>query len=319
VRHYRRLRPPAWLPALLYEGARTALVWGGLWLLWWSDSHPLAPTTQATFFLAIWAAIEAISAIIGDAAAFIAISLEGVVVYLASALSWLAAHVAAILLSTGAVFARVWDAFRVVWSDVIKPALIFIDHQVLRFYTWLRTTLQPVFDFLARVREELQAIYRRFVQPIIDTIEFIRAINRVLLTFHIKLLQQLDAVLSQLEQRIEEPFLWINRKLNEIWNILDLVVTLDGFIQRYTLLRSMSRYAPAWMNGFWNGQIDRNRRAGDDYARGRIYPRDEVWAPGKELGLFYGGKGSRIDSAVAELVPIWRQAAGVDPPGPEEG
>jgi hypothetical protein len=118
--------------------------------------------------------------------------------------------------------------------------------------------------------------------------------------------------LTQLEQRIEEPFLWIYAKLNEIWNVLDRVMTLDGFFQRLTLLRSMSRYAPAWINGFWNRQIDPTLLSGDDYSRTRDYPADAAHANGKELAQFLRGEPNRMDGDIPRLVAVWRLAAGVD-------
>ncbi|PYQ92472.1 MAG: hypothetical protein DMG02_01345, partial [Acidobacteria bacterium] len=256
---------------------------GALALLWLDSlgnplrAHHTIPIQQADVFTAVWAALQAIAGFLGTAAAATA-------AYLAEAVSWLAAHVAGILRSTGAMFSRVWDATKIVWKDVLKPALTWIDDRLKQLHDWLTKTFAPVFKWLRTVRDEIQGFYRRFVKPIVDTIEFLRAINRVLLTFHLHLLQKLDQVLAQIEQRIDEPFLWVNRKLTEIWNVLDDIVTLDGYFRRRTLVLSLARYAPDWMNGFWNAQIDPNRQAGDDYSRGRDYPSDDAISNGLELG-----------------------------------
>lgn len=290
---------------------------GALFLLAWllDALWPLhAQTQDAAVFSVIWAGIQIVWHALETAGSAIALSLEGVVAYLVTALGWLVKVVGNFLVSTGAIFAKVWEGLKVVWTNVLKPALVWIDKQLTRLHDWLKQTFKPVFDFLARVRDELQAIYKRFVRPIIDTIEFIRAINRVLLTFHIHFLEALDRVLQQVEQRIEEPILWINAKLNEIWNVLELVVDAGGLFQRVTLIKSLARYAPAWMNGFWNAQIPRGLQSGDEYSRGRIYPLDAPWANGKELGQFYRGESNRMEGKIAELLPLWRLAAGVDPP-----
>jgi hypothetical protein len=86
-------------------------------------------------------------------------------------------------------FAKVWDGMKVVWTDVLKPALVWVDDQLKRVYAWLKDTFQPVFDFLAEVRKRLNDFYATFVRPVVDTIEWIRQINRVLLAFHIGFLQ----------------------------------------------------------------------------------------------------------------------------------
>jgi hypothetical protein len=151
---------------------------------------------------------------------------------------------------------------------------------------------------------------------------FIRALNRVLLAFHITDFShgsRFQAARAQLEDKIREPFLWVNQQLNKILNVLDIIVTANGFFQQVTLIRSMSRYAPAWMNGLWNRQIPPEGFNQDAYGLTRIYPLDAKWANGKELGKFYRGEGSRMDARIAELVPIYRIAAGIDPPdGPED-
>jgi len=233
------LRAPRW--------ALSLLVWAALACLTWLDSdgcalalRPHAHLVTASVFQAIWAGIQALAGILSTAAA-------ATVTYLAQALAFLATKVGVFLRSTGAMFAKVWDASKIVWNDVLKPALVWIDDHLKRLHDWLVKTFRPVFDFLKDVRERLLKFYKDFVRPVLDTIDFIRAINRVLLTFHITLLQSLDKVLQQIEQRIEEPILWLNRQLTRVFNLLDLIITFDGFYQRLTLIKSMSRYAPAWM------------------------------------------------------------------------
>jgi len=216
-------------------------------LLWFLDRGCHVQAVHADVFSAIWLGIQAIAGWIGDAGTVIAATLEGVVAYLATAVSWLAGRVASILFSTGAVFAKVWEGLKVVWNDVLKPALVWIDDELKSLQQWLKDTFGPVFDFLKTVRTALLDLYTRFIKPILDVIDFLRALNRVLLAFHIKLLQGLDSVLQQIETRIEQPILWINAKLNEIWDALDLIVTADGLFQRLTLVRSMNRYVPDWL------------------------------------------------------------------------
>jgi hypothetical protein len=221
---------------------------------WLDRDGCLASAQRADVFTAIWAGIQIVASWLGTAGAAIATSLEGVVAYLVSALAWLGGRVADILTSTGAMFARVWDGVKIVWSDVLKPALTWVDQQLTRLQTWLKDTFGPVFKWLQRVRDELDAIYKRFVRPVVDTIEFIRQLNRVLLSFHIDVLKQLDATLAELERRIEEPFLWLRGKIVELQNAVTLIVTADGLFQRLTLLRSMNRHAPEWFSMFWSKQ-----------------------------------------------------------------
>lgn len=261
------------------DRALAGLVCAVFLLAAWLDRDRHVVADQASIFAAIWAGISFLADILGTVGGAIATSLEAVVAYLVTAVGWLASQVASILLSTGAIFAKVWDAMKIVWSDVLKPALVWLDKALTRLQTWLKDTFGPVFKWLRRVRDELNAIYTRFVKPVVDTIEFIRQINRVLLTFHITVLQQLDSYLAELERRIREPILWLYARLTDVENAVNFIVTADGFFQRLTLLRSLDRHAPPWIHMFWAKQV----------------------APGVTPPPFDGALGSPIVVSVTEL------------------
>jgi len=273
----------------------------------WLQLQPHVPIVTSVVFAFIWAGIQAL-------ASYIAVAAEITAEYVWIALQWLAGRVGTFLRSSGAMFAKVWDATKIVWKDVLKPALVWIDDHLKRLHDWLQRTFRPVFNFLKDVRERLLKFYTHFVRPVLDTIDFIRAVNRVLLTFHIHVLQALDKVLQQIEQRIEEPILWLNQQITRVWNLLDLIITFDGLYQRVTLLKSLRQYEPHWFALWWNDQVDPNKKSGSDYDRTRIYPIDAPFANGEELSRFARGEPSRVDEAVATLVPYWREAVGLDPP-----
>ena len=302
-----RDRRRAYLAAILFTAA-ALLDRDGCWL----QLTPHAPVVSAHVFLAIWTGIKLLADILGTAAA-------ATVTYLAQALAYLATRVGVFLRSTGAMFAKVWDASKIVWKDVLKPALVWIDDHLKRLHDWLQRTFKPVFKFLRDVRERLLKFYTHFVRPVLDTIDFIRAVNRVLLTFHITLLKQLDQVLAELERRIEEPFLWIYQQFTRVWNLFDRIVQADGLFQRIALIKSMQRYAPDWINHFWRRQFDPTKQPGSEYDRTRVYPIDAPFANGKELGQFFLGQDSRMTAYVGELVPLWREAASIDPPRADYG
>jgi hypothetical protein len=142
---------------------------------------------------------------------------------------------------------KLWDGVKFFAVDIVPKFLRWTYDKLLRFSAWLKEKFAPVFKWLNTVKEHIDSFYKTFVRPIVDTIDFIRAVNRVLVAFHIDLLQSLDSVLAQIEQRIEAPFLWVRQKIVFLENWLDRIVTLDGFFQRLTLLASMAKYAPAWM------------------------------------------------------------------------
>ncbi len=193
-------------------------------------------------------------------------------------------------------------------GGALKTFVLWAGRKLAALEQWLKDLFAPLLRLLKTLKDHIDDIYKRFIRPIIDTIEFIRQINRVLNLFHIRVLNQLDTTLQQIEQRIEEPFLWARAQITQLQNWIDRIVTFDGLFQRLTLIRSLARYAPAWMNGFWNGQIDKGAKAGTDYSRGRDYPLDDAGANGLELGRFFRREDNRMQGEVDELVPLWFDA-----------
>jgi hypothetical protein len=119
---------------------------------------------------------------------------------------------------------------------------------------YLKDKFGPILHYLKVLKDHINDIYKRFIRPIIDTIEFIRQLNRVLNVFHIHVFDKLDATLQQLERRLEAPFEWVQQHITELMNLVDRVMTVDGLFQRLTLLRSLVRDAQGLTNVWWNSQ-----------------------------------------------------------------
>lgn len=254
---------------------------------------PIAPFVGAGIFEAIWTGLTLIAHYIGVAA-------EVTVTWLASVVSWLASRVASFLLSTGAVFSRVWEGIKIVWTDVLKPALVWIDNAIKNVHAWLVKTFKPVFQWLRDVRERLMGLYTKFVRPVLDTIDFIRAINKALLAFHVHVLEGLDRVLADIERRIEEPIRFLFQLLTRVQNVLDRIVSADGFFQRYTMVASLRKHSPAWMAYFWHDQIGPDVGKKDPNAPD-TYPLRAAGEDAEELGAFLEGGGGKKTAVIEEL------------------
>jgi hypothetical protein len=262
---------------------------------------PSVPITTAGVFGVVVVAFELLGTWIATAA-------EVTIIYLWAALTWLAGAMAGVVVSLGAMLARVWDAVKIVWTDVLKPALVWLDDVLKRVQTWLRDTLKPIIDFVGEVKRRIQAFYDTFVKPVVDTIDFIRGVNRVLLVFHIDLLQKLDTVLQRVEHEIQAPFLWIEEKLTEVQNLVNRIMTADGLFRRLALIRSMSRYAPAWLRV----AVAARNKPVSDYDAYRLQASYIPQDPGdlsEQLGAYLEGvsndTGDVIDAAAARLTAFW--------------
>jgi len=217
---------------------------------------------------------------------------------------------------TARAIARVLRTLASLAVNGVKTFAQWAYREIVKLHDFLAQKFGPVLRWLRELKQHIQDIYNRFVRPIIDVIQFIRQLNQILELFHITLLKKLDATLAQIEQRIEEPFLWVTQKITWLENWIDRIVTLDGLFQRVTLIASMARYVAPWSHGFWNSQVDRSRKAGDDYSRGRTFPEIEPQIPAEELGKFYRGEGSPFGADMTALMAEFRQASGLDPPSP---
>lgn len=228
--------------------------------------------------------------------------------YLRDQLVSLSKQLLAAIWRSGKALARALAALGRLAFHGLKQFVLWADRKLKALELFLKAKFGPLLIWLKDLKKHIDDIYKRFVRPIIDTIEFIRQINRVLQLFHISVLQKLDTTLQQIEARIDEPFLWLRAHITIVENWINQIIEGDGVFKRVTLLKSMSRYAPEWINGFWNRQIDPNRKAGDDYARGRDYPLDEPFANGLELGRFFRHEDNRMQGKVDELVPLFFDA-----------
>lgn len=207
----------------------------------WLDRGRVSVAQHAGVFVFVVEALIVAGEAIEGAAAYIAIHLEAVVAWILAHLAWLGGYVASILKSTGAMFAQVWDYAKTFYSDVLKPLAEHLLEWYNRVKDWLKKYLGPVFDFLARVRTELLAAYKRFVKPFLDAIDIARAILKTLGDLGVEWAKALDQKLGQFESVITENFLKILGELNKVIGVVNSVITADLLFKRAPWLLTLKR------------------------------------------------------------------------------
>lgn len=157
-----------------------------------------------------------------------------------------------------------WEFFRATYDAVLKPGLVKFWGWFDKFRHWLDRTFGPVLEWLRIVRDHVIAFYRTWVRPWLDLIDVARRTLRIFSALGMDWARRLDAKLGQLQELIDRPFRVVLGKLNEVINIVNRIVTLDGLIQRVTLLRSLVRdYQYVWntlRNAYDNPLTDDERR-----------------------------------------------------------
>lgn len=293
-------------------GAPTSLlVWAALFALAWLDHGRHVHAQQAAVFSFVVSAIKFIVDVFQTVGAVVADSLVAIVTYLSTAVVWLLRTVGNVILSTGSIFAKVWDGIKIVWNDAIKPALLWVDRTVGRVAGWLKKTMAPIFTFLRHVKDELTLVWKRFVRPILDVIDFVHQLDRLLQVFHIDVLKGLDDTLQAIEARIDGVFRWIYGKLNDITNTLTLIVTADGFFQRYTLLRSLARDVNLHFNMLVNSH-SKPLSAGAAYRVVRAFETPTVAQATSAAGAWLNGDASDDAQSLDAAVATWAEFVQVD-------
>ena len=221
---------------------RALVVYGAWALLAWLDAAPRAPATHAGVFGFVVIGLQAIWAALSTVNAAITTALEWVVHWLVGMVTWIAGALKDITRASGVIFSRVWDVFDSIWQRILRPFLVWLDNIIVKVRDWLKRVFGPVFEWLNAARHFITDLYDRFVRPVLDLLDWIHQLRTLLDALHIHLLDGLDDFLQSVERKLDAIFGWIYSKLALLGYWVDVIITADGFFQRYTLLRSEARY-----------------------------------------------------------------------------
>jgi len=220
----------------------TLAVWAALALLYWLDVQLAARAGAHTgaFLGALFTAIGLAFGWLADKAVSIAVVMFHVAVYVGKAL-WETA------IAIARVFREVYGFLKKFWSGVLRPFITWVWREVERLARFLRKVTEPILKFLHRVRREILKLYERFLRPVLDTIDVIRQTLRVLAFLRLEWAKELDRKLAELEDRLLVPLRFALTKINQVIDVVNRVATLDGLLQRITLIGSLVRDAGhAW-------------------------------------------------------------------------
>jgi hypothetical protein len=205
---------------------------------------PAAGPVHWAFFGAIFGAIVSAFGWLAGQAVTVAVTVAQVAIMIGQAIGQFA-------VLTASVFARVFGFLRSFWSGVLRPFISWSWEQIERLSGWLRRTFEPLIKFLQDVRTEIQKIYDRWLRPIFDTIDLTRRVLQVLATLRVPFARELDRKLAELEGFLLRPILELYRLLNTAMDWINRIVTLDGLLQRLTLIASLVRYQKDALNVWW--------------------------------------------------------------------
>lgn len=195
---------------------------------------------------AIIGAVVAAFGWIADKAVTIATILWHVIVIVGQALARFA-------LAIGHIFVKVYKLLGSFWQNVLKPFVAWTWGRIDKLVGWLNRTFGPVLKFLELLRSRVLKIYDTYFKPIFDTIEVVRRVLQLLAALRIDFARELDAKLAALEDRLLWPIREAMLRINQVSDWVDRIVTLDGLLQRITLIQSTFRYAEDSWRALYNG------------------------------------------------------------------
>jgi hypothetical protein len=188
----------------------------------------------------LWNGIQAAGRVTLEILKWMVINLSAVVAKLGNSLK----EVGSALLTAGR---ATWKFFELTYERVLKPAWLKFWRWFDKTRKWLDHTFGPTLRWLRRLRDNLLKFWKTYVRPWLDIIDATRRVLRVLSSLGLRWAAALDKRLGDLEARIERPFRLLLAKVNEVINIVNRVITLDGLFQRVALIRSLERdYILAW-------------------------------------------------------------------------
>ena len=227
-------------------GASSGLVWLTIGALAWLDSaRPVVTVPHDGLFIHfIIAGIAQAIAWIGGHAATVVITLAQVAIMVGHAIAQFAVAIATI-------FAKVYGLLANFWSGTLRPFVEYAWRQFDRFVAWLDRTLGPVIKFLEEIRRQVDKFYIRWFKPLFDAIDATRRVLQILARLHVPFAQALDNHLAYLEAKLLWPIQQLYYRLNEVMNWVNRIITLDGYLQQLTLIRSLWKYQRAALAVWW--------------------------------------------------------------------
>jgi hypothetical protein len=188
----------------------------------------------------LWRGVQAAGRVTLEILKWMVINLSAVVAKLGNSLK----EVGSALLTAGR---ATWKFFELTYERVLKPAWLKFWRWFDKTRAWLDHTFGPTLRWLRRLRDNLLKFWKTYVRPWLDLIDATRRVLRVLSSLGLRWAAALDKRLGDLEARIERPFRLLLAKVNEVINLVNRVITLDGLFQRVALIRSLERdYVYAW-------------------------------------------------------------------------
>jgi hypothetical protein len=139
-------------------------------------------------------------------------------------------------------------AFKWIWTNVIKAGLTKLVTLFKKVRAWLKSTLQPVIDFLRKVRKWYDDFFNRWMKPVLRMIQTMRKVLTIFRLLGFKWAARLDGDLAMIEQKIVQTYTTLRKYLNDAITWIDLIVDPSGILRRNPLFAAIFQSANEMRN-----------------------------------------------------------------------
>ena len=287
-------------------GASSALVWLTIGALAWLDAaRPVVTVPHEAAWIGV--VISAIAQVFG----YIAGHAVTIVVTLAQAAIMIGQAIAQFAVAIATIFSKVYGLLANFWSGTLRPFVEWAWKQFDRFVGWLDRTLGPVIKFLEEIRRQVDKFYNRWFKPLFDAIDATRRVMQILARLHVPFAKELDTYLGYLEAKLLAPIQYLYYRLNQVMDWVNRIITLDGYLQQLTLIRSLWKYQRAALSVWWESIHRPLTGARQDVYRSPLVTRSMPAIRADLVAYVFTGSGpdrARIDEHALDLAIRLRSA-----------
>lgn len=135
--------------------------------------------------------------------------------------------------------------------DLWRPLLGWLRNFFRELVGTLQSLFSPIIQVLVDLRHWWLQLYDRFVVPILQIIQRVRAALRLFERFGLELAGELDDTLGRVVDEINDKFVDVALAINSVLSMVDRIVTLDYVLRRPVLDQTILTYPDDLLHGWW--------------------------------------------------------------------
>lgn len=140
-------------------------------------------------------------------------------------------------------FARtIANGAQALWAHVVRPAIDAIRTFFTRIQQFLNKVTAPIRSILERINRALDWVWTKIIAPVLDVIEKVRLVLKLLAELGVEWAAKLDAFLLALETRIYDSFRTVREWVNTVSSFIDFLLDPRGWIRSVPWLYTLYRW-----------------------------------------------------------------------------